>query len=110
MIHFDQIERGKLIKGVCNWVNITLTDLDNPLDSDHFAFGFETRSPKNIVNFSFWLLNEKVELVTFIDGEKKSSLLIILIIKIVRNGQHNPDLDKQVERIVQELRKVLLKL
>lgn len=60
---------------VSNWVNITLTDSDNLLNSDYLAFRFETRNPEDIFNFTFLLLNEKTELIKFVDGEKKSPLL-----------------------------------
>ena len=72
MIHLDQIENCKSIKGVSNWVNVTLKYSDNPLNSDHFAFGFETRNLKDTINFTFLLLNEKAELIKFVNFEKKS--------------------------------------
>ena len=31
-----------------NWVSAALTEPDNPLNSDYFAFGFKTRNPKDI--------------------------------------------------------------
>ena len=33
---------------VSNWVNAILTDSDEPLNSVHFAFGFETQNPNDI--------------------------------------------------------------
>ena len=69
-MHLNKIEQWELIKRVSNWVNVSLTDSDYPLNSDHFAFNFKTKKPKDIVNFSFLLLNKKTELIKFIDGKK----------------------------------------
>ena len=52
-----------------------LSDSDNLLNSDHFEFKFKTKNPKDIINCSFLVLNGKMELIEFIDGEKKSPLL-----------------------------------
>ena len=67
------------IWGVSNWVSISLTESDNPLDSDHFAFGFETKNLKYLVNFTFLLLKEKAKLVNFIHFEINSFLLSLRI-------------------------------
>ena len=40
------------------------------LPTKPFAFGFKKKSASDFLNFSFSLLNEKPELVKFIDGEK----------------------------------------
>ena len=60
---------------MANWVSVALPDSDDPLSSDHFPFAFKTRNPKDLVSFTFSLLNEKVELTTFTDGEKKLLLI-----------------------------------
>ena len=52
-----------------------LSHSDNLLNSDHFAFKFKTKNPKDIVGCSFLVLNGETELIEFIDGEKKSPLL-----------------------------------
>ena len=75
MIHLQEMEKRESITGVSNWMNVTFIDSDNPLNSDHFAFKFKTKKPKDIINCSFLVLNGKTELIEFIDGEKKSLLL-----------------------------------
>ena len=51
-------------------MNVTLTYSDNPLNTDNFVFGLETRNPKDIANFTFLLLNKKAELIEFLDNKK----------------------------------------
>lgn len=53
-------------------MNVTATDSDNSLNSDHFNVEFKIKNPLDIFNFTFLLLNEKAELIKFTDGEKKS--------------------------------------
>ena len=67
------------ISGISNWVSVSLTESDNPLDSDHFAFGFETKNLKYLVNFTFLLLKKKAKLRNFIDFEINSFLLSLRI-------------------------------
>ena len=55
-------------------MNVTLIDSDNPLNLDHFAIEFKTRN-SNQINFSILVLNRKVKLVEFMEGQKKSPLL-----------------------------------
>ena len=73
------IQNWNLIKGTSNWVSVSLTKSDNPLDSDHFAFGFETKNLKYLVNFAFLLLKEKAKLINFKDFEINSFLLSLRI-------------------------------
>ena len=70
--HLDQIELWESTKWLSNWVNVTATDSDNSLNSDHFNVEFKIKNPPDIFNFSFLLLNEKAEFIKFTDGEKKS--------------------------------------
>lgn len=48
MIHLQEMEKRESITGVSNWMNVTFIDSDNPLNSDHFAFKFKTKNPKDI--------------------------------------------------------------
>ena len=65
VIQLDQIKNWGKLKGVSNWVNAILTDSDEPLNSDHFALGFETEYSNGLLNFVFSLLNEKSPLLSF---------------------------------------------
>ena len=58
-----------------NWVSVAVPGSGDLLSSGHFSFLFKTRNPKDLANFAFLLLIEKVELITFINGEKKLRLL-----------------------------------
>ena len=51
VMSLEQIKNWKKLKGVSNWVNAILTDLNEPLNSDHFAFGFETKTSNDLLNF-----------------------------------------------------------
>ena len=53
MIHLEQLKNWKLIKGVSNWVSISLTDSDYPSNSDHFVFGFKTKNTSDLFHFSY---------------------------------------------------------
>ena len=55
------------------WVN-TVFDKDIK-KSDHFAFGFITDSVRDILKFSFSLLNDKVEIISFTSSEQKMPVL-----------------------------------
>ena len=65
VIQLDQIKNWGKLKGVSNWVNAILTDSDEPLNSGHFALGFETEYRNGLLNFVFSLLNEKSSLLSF---------------------------------------------
>ena len=44
---------------------LTYTDSTYSSNTNHFAFEFEIKNSSDLINFSFLLLNEKVELVKF---------------------------------------------
>ena len=48
-----------------------LTDSEYPFIAKHFSFAFETTDLDNILNFEYSLLNQRGNLVTFADTEKK---------------------------------------
>ena len=48
VIHLQEIEKRESITGVSNWMNVTFIDSDKPLNSDHFAFKFKTKTLKDI--------------------------------------------------------------
>ena len=50
------------LKGISNWASAILTDLDQPINFDHFSFAFETKNPNHVLHFMYLLLNEKGEL------------------------------------------------
>ena len=63
------------IKNKSYWTNVILTDPAFPIVANHFAFAFETRDLHNLLNFKYFLLNDKGELVKFADGEDKIPVL-----------------------------------
>ena len=48
MVHLDQIKNGKLVKDVYNWVIISLTGSNYPVNSDNFIFGFKMQNAKDL--------------------------------------------------------------
>lgn len=48
-----------------------MTDSDQPLNMDHFVFGFKTKNPKDMANFNFLFLGGEANLINFVDSEKK---------------------------------------
>ena len=81
--HVEQIKNWEKLKRISNWGNATLTNSDEPLNSDHFVFGFETKNPNNLLSFTFSLLNEKGGLIEF-PGTEKKTLLLSLQIQILK--------------------------
>lgn len=75
VIILDQLKNWDKIKGVSDWVNVLLTNYKQPQNTDHFAFGFKTKNPKDIANFNFLLLDGDANLINFVDGEKKVPVL-----------------------------------
>ena len=73
VINLSEIYNLENIKGDSRWVN---TVFDKYIQkSDHFAFGFITDSVRDILNFSFSLLNDKAELISFPSSEQKVTVL-----------------------------------
>ena len=70
-IYISEIEIWDKIKNKSHWLNIKLTDSLIPRAAKHFAFGFETQDFNNLLNFEYFLLNDKGELLNFADGETK---------------------------------------
>ena len=70
-IHISEIENWDKIKNKSHWTNVILTDTAFPIVAKHFAFAFETRDLHNLLNFEYSLLNDKGELLQFVDGEDK---------------------------------------
>ena len=60
-INLDKKKNWDLVKG--KWINTILTDSTYPWNADYFAFDFETKNPKDLLYFSFSLLNEKREFI-----------------------------------------------
>ena len=48
-----------------------MTGVEYPLIAKHFSFAFKTKDLHNILNFEYSLLDQKANLVTFTDTEKK---------------------------------------
>ena len=70
-IYISEIENWDKIKNKSHWTNVILTDTAFPIVAKHFAFAFETRDLHNLLNFEYSLLNDKGELLKFVDGEDK---------------------------------------
>ena len=70
-IHISEIENWDKIKNKSHWTNVILTDASISIAGKHFAFAFETRDLHNLLNFEYSLLNDKGELLEFVDGEDK---------------------------------------
>ena len=70
-IYISEIENWDKIKDKPHWINVILTDAANPIVAKHFAFAFETRDLHNLLNFECSLLNDKGELLKFVDSEDK---------------------------------------
>ena len=112
MINHDQIKNWESVKGVPNWINVNLTDSNHPLNADHFAFEFETKSSNDLLHFSFSLLNGKGELIQFIGGEKKITFaeltnLSFKMTKILRSEQNGSNFPKQNQETADDLKKDL---
>lgn len=73
-INLSEIPKWDKIKNTSQWVSITLTDSEYPLNAKHFALAFETRDLHNLLNFEYSLLNQKGELITFTDKDKIPAL------------------------------------
>ena len=73
VINLSEIYNLENIKDDPRWVN-TVFDKDIK-KSDHFAFGFITDSVRGILKFSFSLLIDKVELISFTSSEQKMLVL-----------------------------------
>ena len=71
IINLDQIKNWKTFKSESIYVNTNLIDTLYPYNSDYFTFGFETKSPIDLLNFSFSLLDGKGQLINFASNEKK---------------------------------------
>ena len=70
-IYISEIENWDKIKNKSHWTNVILTDTAFPIVAKHFAFAFEARDLHNLLNFEYSLLNDKGELLKFVDGEDK---------------------------------------
>ena len=70
-IHISEIENWDKIKNKSHQTNVILTDAAISIAAKHFAFAFETRDLHNLLNFEYSLLNDKGELLKFVDGEDK---------------------------------------
>ena len=70
-INISEIEYWDKIKDKSHWTKVVLTDSEYPLIAKHFSFAFETTDLHNILNFEYSLLDQKGNLVTFTDTEKK---------------------------------------
>ena len=70
-IYISEIENWDKIKNKSHWTNVILTDTSFPIVAKHFAFAFEARDLHNLLNFEYSLLNDKGELLKFVDGEDK---------------------------------------
>ena len=71
VIHVEQIKNWKKLKRVSDWVNAILTNPENQINLDHFAFRFETKNQNDLLNFKFSLLNES-KLVQFDSTGKRN--------------------------------------
>ena len=65
------------IKNKSHWKKVVLTDSEYPLIVKHFSFAFETKDLHNILNFEYSFLDQKANLKTFTDTEKKLLRLIL---------------------------------
>ena len=54
VINLDQMESWEKIKGVLNWVNVSVTESDQPPNKNHFTYGFNTKNPKDFATFNFF--------------------------------------------------------
>ena len=75
-IYISEIENWDKIKNKSHWLNVKLTDSLIPIAAKHFTFAFETQDFNNLLNFEYYLLNDKEELLEFADGETKIPALI----------------------------------
>ena len=75
-IYISEIENWDKIKNKSHCTNVILTDTAIPIAAKHLAFAFETRDLHNLLNFEYSLLNDKGELLKFVNGEDKVSALI----------------------------------
>ena len=70
-INISETENWDKIKNKSFWTNVVLTGAEYPLIAKHFSFAFKTKDLHNILNFEYSLLDQKANLVTFTDTEKK---------------------------------------
>ena len=70
-INISETENWDKIKNKSFWTNVALTGAEYPLIAKHFSFAFKTKDLHNILNFEYSLLDQKANLVTFTDTEKK---------------------------------------
>ena len=75
VINSTQITNWKLVKGVSKWVNAVLIDSGYLSIGDHFAFGFNSKNPRDILNFLSKLLDGKGDPIEFERSEKKLPVL-----------------------------------
>ena len=68
-INISETENWDKIKNKSFWTNVVLTGAEYPLIA--FSFAFKTKDLHNILNFEYSLLDQKANLVTFTDTEKK---------------------------------------
>ena len=71
IIYISEIENWDKIKNKSHWTNVILTDSAFPIAAKHFAFAFETADLHNLLNFEYSLINDKMKLLEFNQGEDK---------------------------------------
>ena len=71
VIYISEIENWDKIKNKSHWTNVILTDSAFPIAAKHFAFAFETADLHNLLNFEYSLINDKMKLLEFNQGEDK---------------------------------------
>ena len=71
IIYISEIENWDKIKNKSHWTNVILTDSAFPVAAKHFAFAFETADLHNLLNFEYSLINDKMKLLEFNQGEDK---------------------------------------
>ena len=73
MINLSEIYNLENIKSDSRWVNAVF---DKGIQkSDHFTFSFIIAGVQDILNFSFLLLNNKANLISFPSNEQKVPVL-----------------------------------
>ena len=71
VIFTSETEDWKNIEKTADWVNAVLTDSQYPIAAKYFAFAFETTALHNILNFEYFLVDDKGKLIKFKTGGDK---------------------------------------
>ena len=63
------------IKGQSIWINATLGEQKEINNSRHLCFPFTTKTLNDLLSFSIYLLDDNNKEITFVDREKRISIL-----------------------------------